>query len=277
MGVCAYLIVSQLLLHQIYNMYIVLGLHAWMTLFWIVDLGLVANVARTWSGSCYRWDGYPCYVDAYLYSSNAESNETTTREAYYGALAAGAFFAAVEFGLFVCAIIIHVMFMNKHRSAAAVASSQPSHPPPQYVDSSHNQPAAVPTEKYNQPQSVQPVQPVQPAQTYQQPQQSYSAVSSPQPSFAQPVQGYNTPPVPTPVTYQHEPVGRSDTVSPISHAAYTGHAAELNTPQHTGNFNPNVSELSTTQHAGNFNPNVSELSTTHEPYYNPNVSELSSR
>ncbi|KAF2709676.1 hypothetical protein K504DRAFT_379328, partial [Pleomassaria siparia CBS 279.74] len=43
LGVCAYLLVSQLFLHQMYNMYVVLGLHLWMLLFWIVDLGLVAN------------------------------------------------------------------------------------------------------------------------------------------------------------------------------------------------------------------------------------------
>lgn len=69
-----------------------------MLLFWIVDLGLVANLARLWSGDGY----YLSYGYAIDYSSFIKRNalakraESTTYQAYYGALAAGAVFAAVE-------------------------------------------------------------------------------------------------------------------------------------------------------------------------------------
>jgi len=110
LGVCAYLLVSQLFIHKIYNMYIVLGVHAWMILFWIIDLGLVSNLARIWSGDCYYYYGYG-YACGYSYSSYyyLAKREETTRGAYYGALAAGAFFAAAQFGLFVCGLIITVI------------------------------------------------------------------------------------------------------------------------------------------------------------------------
>ena len=100
LGVCAYLLASQLFLHKIYNMYIALALHLWMLLFWVVDLGLVANLARLWSGDYSYGFGY-YYSSYYGYRKRdlvvlSKREETTTYEAYYGALAAGATFAAVE-------------------------------------------------------------------------------------------------------------------------------------------------------------------------------------
>jgi len=180
--------------------------------------------------------------------------------------------------------------MNKHRSAQA--SAQASHmPPPQYVESGQpNVPQpAVPMEKYNFSQ--------QNTQQYPQSQPSYSAVSTPQPTYAQPAQGFTPPPVPA--TYQHEPIARGDTVSPVSNVGYPTNATELNTPQHTGNTysppnanaaelntpqhtghysppNANAAELNTPQHTGHYNPNASELSAP-DTHYNPNVSELPSR
>ena len=58
-----YIIATSLFVHKLYNAYIVLGLHALMTIFWVVDMGLVANLARIWSGPhCH-------YYYAYGYSS----------------------------------------------------------------------------------------------------------------------------------------------------------------------------------------------------------------
>lgn len=80
-------------------MYIVLALHLLMVIFWIVDMGLVADLARSWaSPQCvysYYWDTSYCnYGKGAL--ANSKREETTTIGAYYGALAAGAFFGSVE-------------------------------------------------------------------------------------------------------------------------------------------------------------------------------------
>ena len=81
-------------------MYVALALHFWMLLFWVVDLGLVANLARIWS-STYSY-GFGYYYDSYYgYRKRdlvvlSKRDDSTTFEAYRGALAAGATFAAVE-------------------------------------------------------------------------------------------------------------------------------------------------------------------------------------
>jgi hypothetical protein len=81
-------------------MYIVLGMHLLLVIFWIVDMGLVANLARIWAHPdyCYYsyYYGYICnsYVKRDL--SSFMKRDTTTVKTYYGALAAGAFFGAVE-------------------------------------------------------------------------------------------------------------------------------------------------------------------------------------
>jgi hypothetical protein len=68
-----------------------------MVIFWITDLGLVANLARIWSDPDY---GYTYYYESYYYDYDkrdlAKREETTTVEAYKGALIAGALFGAVQ-------------------------------------------------------------------------------------------------------------------------------------------------------------------------------------
>lgn len=83
-------------------MIIALALHVWMVIFWIVDLGLVANLARIWGSASFSYYSYGyCYGYYCTYVKRDLENlgkreETTTYNAYYGALAAGAVFAAVE-------------------------------------------------------------------------------------------------------------------------------------------------------------------------------------
>ena len=72
-----------------------------MVIFWIVDMGLVANLAVWWSGAgCsydYYWGYYSCsYRKRGLDAVSSMKRDTTTIEGYYGALAAGAFFGSVE-------------------------------------------------------------------------------------------------------------------------------------------------------------------------------------
>ncbi|KAJ4357547.1 uncharacterized protein N0V89_002123 [Didymosphaeria variabile] len=51
MAVAAYLIASQTIFPKMYNVYIALAVHVWLLIFWVVDLGLVANLAAivTWA------------------------------------------------------------------------------------------------------------------------------------------------------------------------------------------------------------------------------------
>lgn len=93
MGICIYIMATTLFLQKLYNAYLVAGLHVLMIIFWIVDLGLVANLARIWSGEGYgvAW----CYGCVKRDLSAIEKRDTTY-QSYYGVLAAGAFFGAVE-------------------------------------------------------------------------------------------------------------------------------------------------------------------------------------
>ena len=64
MAACAYLIVSQTLIPKMYNLYVSLALHVWLLIFWLVDLGLVANLAAMWGRGDY------CYTTDYGRTSN---------------------------------------------------------------------------------------------------------------------------------------------------------------------------------------------------------------
>ncbi|KAF2738391.1 hypothetical protein EJ04DRAFT_549893 [Polyplosphaeria fusca] len=208
-GCCAYIFVSSLFIHKLYNKFIILAAHIWMIIFWLVDLGLVANLARIWGAyenfGGYSYGGY-CYYYCYNKRDLAK-REDTTYGAYYGALAAGAFFAAVQFGLWVASAVIVGMYINK--------SNNNSTPPPAYP-AAGGQAVAMdkPEGTYGyQANSVAPTPQPQPAQPsyVQQPQATYN-------------QGYSS--------YTQDPVNREATVSP---------ASELSSP-HPG-FNPNASEL----------------------------------
>ncbi|KAJ4286226.1 hypothetical protein N0V90_013260 [Kalmusia sp. IMI 367209] len=237
MAVCAYLIASQLFLHKMYNIYVAVALHVWLLIFWIVDLGLVANLARMWGDGerCYytSYYGYTCYYKRDL----GKREDTTTYAAYHGALAAGAVFAAVELVTWALSAIITIMAWNKQRTAGTSAQPHAQHSgvvPPQY-DNNNGQ--AVPMEKYNQPSTMQ----------------------TPQTQYAQPVQQQHQYGAP----YAQDPVPRQDTVSPVSHAG-TGYGpppsnvSQLNSPQHTGQhaYPQNATEL----HTAPYDPHVPELS-----------------
>lgn len=266
-GVCAYLLVSQLVLHSLYNVYAALILHLWMLLFWIVDLGLVANLARLWSGDGYYYSFDYSSIDYSTFIKRdvvlAKREESTTVQAYYGALAAGAVFAAVEFVSWIAVTVILIMTWQKHRSDTTnnAAIAQPSQPPPQYGASQ-----AVPMEKFNQTTvQTQPQQPYQPQQQQQQQQQSFQQQSYTQqsgPYSQQPGGQFGTP-------YPQDPIPRQETVSPVSSAAY-GYAptavSELSTPPPTGAaYPPNASELGTASHQH------------HYTAYDANMPELASR
>lgn len=93
MGGCAYIIATTFTLHKLYNAYIVLGIHSLLSLFWVIAMGLVANLAHIWSDPAYCY-GYICYY--YKRDLSHLAKRDTTVGAYYAALCAGAVFAALE-------------------------------------------------------------------------------------------------------------------------------------------------------------------------------------
>jgi len=179
MGTCAYIIGATLFLQALYNAYVVLALHILMVIFWIADLGLVANLARLWADPDYTYDYYysTYYYDYDYYKrSLAKRTETTTVEAYKGALIAGALFGAVEFVLWLLTLVFVIIYLNRARSGIATVAA--SGAPPAYTGG--QQPVAVENKytHHGQPQG----QYQQPAQQPVQPQQPYTSVQSPQPT-----------------------------------------------------------------------------------------------
>jgi hypothetical protein len=223
-------------------MYVVLSLHILMIIFWIVDMGLVANLAHIWASLECSYDLYYTYCSfKRSLPSSFEKRDTTSFSAYYGALAAGAFFGSCQFALWVLTTVFTVIYLNKHRSGQMPSASNP----PAYMEGGHAGQDVPLASKFahNVQTQAQPQQ--NPYQ--QQPQQTYSAAQTPQQQHAQPVYGQQQP---SPYnTYPQDPVSRGQNISPV-------------TQQHTGYSNTGVSELSSPHNTGTpYNPNVSELST----------------
>jgi hypothetical protein len=90
--VCAYLVASHTYLKKIYSPYVAAAYHLWMLIFWVVDLGLFAHLAKLWQGpECtYRYqNGFTC-------APYEKRDATTTYGTFYAALVAGAVLAAFE-------------------------------------------------------------------------------------------------------------------------------------------------------------------------------------
>ncbi|OCL09135.1 hypothetical protein AOQ84DRAFT_439173 [Glonium stellatum] len=244
-GVVIYMLVASTIAPKVYNMWAFLALNIWMIVFWIVQFSLVASLASLWHISC-SYDVY--YGERCTYGKRdlggLEKRETTTYQAYYGALVAGALFGAAEFVLWLVVLIIFSIHLNRHRLSGA-----PSAPPPVYSGG-----PGVPLEKIEtQPQASPYTAP------YQQPNgqvNGQSQYNQPQPSQQQPTPQPNQPhftqqPAPpqftTPYTEPPAPVNRDvGGISPLSTTSESYNAAELAGP-HPGGYN--VSELSSTEHS----------------------------
>ncbi|PVI06594.1 hypothetical protein DM02DRAFT_667473 [Periconia macrospinosa] len=275
MGVTIYLTASQLVAHKLYQGVVALAFHVWMLIFWIVDLGLVADLASIWSSpSCYTsysyFYGYSsrCYYKRALEARGALEKRDTTVGAYYGALAAGAVFAAVQLVTWALSAVILLIHFNKHRSTdnttTTTTTAAAQHLPPQYAPADTNTGAGV--EKYNYQATPQPNATYPPT-----PQTQYAQPAYPQQQQSQQQQQQHqfTPP------YAQDPIPRQDTVSPMSHAGQGGNpnASELSSPHHTGGagdvvFPHNVSELSTP-------PQQSEQQQHHHHQHHEDLPELS--
>lgn len=221
MGISAYVICSTLFLQNLYNGFVVLGLHILMVIFWVTELGLVANLARIWSGSYYTTYSYGYDWDwSYKRSLNKRAEESFTYEGYRGALIAGALFGAVNFVLWIVSTVFVIIYLNKSRSHSGTTTAHhaPTGGAPNYggnqaipVEQKYDPPVPAPQQQYAQ-------QPVYGQQ--QQQQQPYGQ-------------------------YPQDPVHREQTISPVSQAGYA--AAPQSELGNNQPYHHNVSELSYTK------------------------------
>lgn len=78
------MITSKTFLTKFDNKWVSLGLHAWMVVFWIVNLGLTADLARDWSPQCSYAKGSDKICETFV------TKRDTTFRTYFGALVASA-------------------------------------------------------------------------------------------------------------------------------------------------------------------------------------------
>ncbi|KAF1913775.1 hypothetical protein BDU57DRAFT_580286 [Ampelomyces quisqualis] len=94
--VCIYLIAAHSYLKRLYSPYIASAYHVWMLMFWIIDLGLAANLVKLWtSPECdYNSEqGYPCVP---LEKRAHKGVVLRSYNTYHGTLVAGALLAGFE-------------------------------------------------------------------------------------------------------------------------------------------------------------------------------------
>jgi hypothetical protein len=82
LGAATWLLASRTFLSKFDNIWVALGLHAWMLVFWVVNLGLTANLTSEWSPQC----SYTSEADKIC--STYVTKRDTTFKTYYGALVA---------------------------------------------------------------------------------------------------------------------------------------------------------------------------------------------
>ncbi|KAF1947303.1 hypothetical protein EJ02DRAFT_417889 [Clathrospora elynae] len=97
--VCAYLIACLSVFTRLYIFKVVLGLQIWILVFWIVNLGLIADLSRFWqlSKCTYTFStGYQCTPLEEKDMKVFHERDTTSFNTYSGSLVAAAVFTAFE-------------------------------------------------------------------------------------------------------------------------------------------------------------------------------------
>lgn len=93
-AICGYIIATTLFVHKFYIGVVVFGLHCIMALVWLINMALVANIARAWGAIldlCYTYTTYTT-----IYSSCVADYLGVDGKVYRGTLIAGALLSAIE-------------------------------------------------------------------------------------------------------------------------------------------------------------------------------------
>jgi hypothetical protein len=67
-----------------------------MLMFWVIDLGLLAHLARIWQGPECTYEFHVGYICAPYERRDLHARQTTLYSSYYGTLLVGAILAAFE-------------------------------------------------------------------------------------------------------------------------------------------------------------------------------------
>ena len=88
--VSTWMIASKTVVRKYDNKWVSVGLHAWMNVFWIVNLGLTASLAKEWSPQCSTDEMADKICSTYV------NKRDTTFKVYFGALVGSASLIGVQ-------------------------------------------------------------------------------------------------------------------------------------------------------------------------------------
>jgi hypothetical protein len=94
--VCIYLITAQIFARKLYSPYTASAYHAWMIVFWIIDLGLAAHLVNLWSSNNCTDNFRNSYVCVPYEKRIDNEARSILNSRYYRTLVAAALLAAAE-------------------------------------------------------------------------------------------------------------------------------------------------------------------------------------
>ncbi|KAF9699110.1 hypothetical protein EKO04_003118 [Ascochyta lentis] len=115
-GVSSWMIVTRTFLAKFDNIYVSLGLHAWMLIFWTVNLGLTASLANEWNPQC-------SYSPASGKMCASFAKRDTTFRTYFGALVASAVLISLQLILWIGTTTLVALDLKRRRSTVSPAPS----------------------------------------------------------------------------------------------------------------------------------------------------------
>ncbi|KAF2625871.1 hypothetical protein BU25DRAFT_492428 [Macroventuria anomochaeta] len=113
LGVSSWMIVSRKFLAKFDNTWVSLGLHAWMLVFWIVNLGLTANLAHEWHPQCSYTSESGKICSSYVVKRD------TTFHTYFGALVASAVLIGLQVLLWIGTTTLLALDLKRRRSTVS--------------------------------------------------------------------------------------------------------------------------------------------------------------
>ncbi|KAH6620030.1 hypothetical protein C7974DRAFT_224878 [Boeremia exigua] len=117
LSVSSWMVASKTFLAKFDNIWVSMGLHVWMLVFWVVNLGLTANLASEWSPQCSSTEEADKICSTYV------TKRDTTFRTYYGALVASAVLIGVQVLLWIATITLLALDLKRRRSTVSPAPS----------------------------------------------------------------------------------------------------------------------------------------------------------
>ncbi|KAG9205579.1 hypothetical protein G6514_007184 [Epicoccum nigrum] len=120
--VSTWMIASKTVVRKYDNKWVSVGLHAWMNVFWIVNLGLTASLAKEWSPQCSMDEMADKICSTYV------TKRDTTFKVYFGALVGSASLIGVQVLLWLGTTALLALDLKQRRSTVSQAPEGDSAP-----------------------------------------------------------------------------------------------------------------------------------------------------